>query len=352
MKILVLNTERSWRGGERQTLYQLEGYREAGLDASLLCLAGSPLQKRGRELGLSVLTVPSQLTALSFLAIRGRLFDIIHAETGRTQSMAVVTKFLHHCPVVYTRRVDFVPNGIFTLWKYRKTDRLIAISHAIAMILREKDLGKVDVIPSVVRPYKQNRERIAELKKQYAPNGETIIGTVSALVEHKDPLTMVRAFKEVHNKRDNKVFLHFGEGSLRKKVESLVMELDLESVYHLPGHVDDIEEILPLLEVFTMSSQEEGLGSTVLDAFLAECPVATTDAGGLKETVEGRGMLSPVHSSEGLANNILAILENGALDKQHRREVHKEIVELYSIKISTAKQVAIFKEILKEELPV
>src|SRR5690606_9289429 len=59
------------------------------------------------------------------------------------------------------------------------------------------------------------------------------------------------------------------------------------------------------------SSTMEGLGSSVLDAFLARVPVASTDAGGLRETLaDGRGLVSPVGDAHALAEHMQALLDD------------------------------------------
>ncbi len=63
-----------------------------------------------------------------------------------------------------------------------------------------------------------------------------------------------------------------------------------------------------------MSSQEEGLGSSVLDAFLNKVPVVSTDAGGLNEIISyGRGIKcakkDPLALAKGI-NDILSLPED------------------------------------------
>ena len=43
MHILQINTEKGWRGGERQTLLSMEGLRDAGVTVTLLCIKNRPL---------------------------------------------------------------------------------------------------------------------------------------------------------------------------------------------------------------------------------------------------------------------------------------------------------------------
>ena len=55
------------------------------------------------------------------------LYDILHAQTGKTHTAAILTKPFHRKKVIYTRRVHFTPKGFLTKLKYKLTDKVIAI---------------------------------------------------------------------------------------------------------------------------------------------------------------------------------------------------------------------------------
>ena len=48
MKILHIDTEKTWRGGEQQVLYLLKGLRRKGHDSTVICQPGSALSERAR----------------------------------------------------------------------------------------------------------------------------------------------------------------------------------------------------------------------------------------------------------------------------------------------------------------
>lgn len=310
MRILEINTERTWRGGERQTIFCCQGFAAQGAMVTLLCLADSTLAVRAQENRIPTIQVRNQLAAAKVLTCRGRHFDILHAQTAKAQGLAVATKPFHRRPVVYTRRVDFVPKGWATRMKYSATDRIVAISGAIKTILSSWGIPNVVVIPSSVLPSPLvcSKSKAAPFDRSF-PH-KKIIATASALVPHKDPLTMVRAIANLRDLRGpDFVFLHYGDGVLYQKVKAEISRFDLHDCYRLMGFQDQIIPLFPFFHVFVMSSQEEGLGSSVLDAFLAGVPVVSTAAGGLKELVSGRGILCPVGHSDCLAQGIQTMLD-------------------------------------------
>lgn len=54
MRILELNFEKGWRGGERQTIYTLQGFKNAGIQVALLCRKNTPLHRHALSEGYNV----------------------------------------------------------------------------------------------------------------------------------------------------------------------------------------------------------------------------------------------------------------------------------------------------------
>lgn len=333
MHILQMNTEKGWRGGERQTFFNLAGLRDVGIQATLLCLKDRPLYKRATAAGFDVVGVFNQLHALWYCISKGRRYSVMHAQSSRIFGFAAVATLVVKTPLVYTRRVDFVPRGVLTRWKYHRATALVAISEAISTILKTSGMGSAEVISSIVSEYVPDQKRSAVLHKKLQLEGMRVVGVIAALVGHKDPLTMVRAAHRVVQTLPGTVFIHFGDGPLHEAVIGERQRLGLKQQYHVVGFHDTVEDYFTLFNCFAMSSREEGLGSTVLDAFRLKVPVASTAAGGLVELVTGRGLLSPVGDADALADNIICLLvdskfRRGLVDKaaayvkeHHSREV-------------------------------
>lgn len=347
MKILEINTEKTWRGGERQTLYTCRGLMEAGCEVTLLCRGGYPLSKRAQEKGVPIVEVSGNSSIFSYLRKHGEEYDILHSQTAKAQSFAVLANTFHDWKIVYTRRVDFrLRDSWFTTFKYQKTTKLVAISHAIKSIMEEKGHRDISVIPSVVVEKKLDTNRARKMMAQLNPDKKKVLATVAAMVPHKDPLTMVAAIKELKAMRDDFIFLHFGEGELKGELEKAINLFNLQDTYHLMGYMDNVEDFYAVFDVFVMSSQEEGLGSSVLDAFLYKVPVASTDAGGLRETVEGRGLLSPKKNSLALAQNINKLLDDNDLVSKLTETAYREVKEKYSLQHSTQEYLEIFRGLI------
>lgn len=345
MKILEINTEKTWRGGERQTLYTLEGLSDAGNTVFLLCAKGSPLSQKAKNAGFKTIEIKAQAAIFFHLLFHVQNYDIIHVQNAKALIWAVLARFFSRKPVVYTRRVDFVPRGFFTIWKYRKADKIVAISRAIQRILEKQGINDVEVIPSMIKPAIPENENAKKLLTGWVADKKKIIATTAAFVPHKDPRTMVKAIAELKKIRSDFVFLHFGDGELLDEIKQEAEKLNIREYYIFMGFRNDVEDFFPLMNVFVMSSQEEGLGSSVLDAFVNGVAVVTTDAGGLKETVEGCGLLSPVKDERALAENINRLLEDEKLRLSLTAKARLRVDEKYSVKTNIAAYMNLFEKL-------
>jgi glycosyltransferase involved in cell wall biosynthesis len=345
MNVLEINTEKTWRGGERQTLYTVEGLSERGISVSLLCMQNSLLSQKAKHAESRLIEINSQFAVFHHLLFNATKYDVIHVQNSKALIWVVLSKWFYNTPVVYTRRVDFVPKGFFTLWKYKQLDKVVAISEAIRDILINQGIQGIDVIPSVVKERKLNKVNAENAVQQLGLTVKKIIATTAAFVPHKDPHTMVKIIAELKKLRTDFVFLHFGEGELIDEIKAEVHKLNLQQEYIFMGFRDDAEDFFSVMDVFVMSSQEEGLGSSVLDAFLYGVPVASTDAGGLKETVEGCGLVSAVKDYKALAANIHELLNDTELKKSLTEKAKQRVAEKYSVQKNTEKYLTLFRQL-------
>ena len=345
MNILELNFEKSWRGGERQTLYNMQGFRNSGQIVELLCLKGSPLELEAKKEKFKIHSFYSTLGVLFFLIRKGKKYQVLHAQTSHILTYCVLSKPFHKATIVFSKRVDFVPRGFFTKLKYKFTDHVTVISNPIKEIFNKFGIPRVTVISDIAVEKELNKIRVnSVLEVFHVPKNKKIIGTLASYVTHKDPLNMLEAIYIVSKQRNDFVFLHFGMGPLIKQMNEKIKEYNLSGTYKIMGFHEKAEDFFCLLEGFVMSSEEEGLGSSVLDAFLYNVPVASTNAGGLKDLLnDERGEVCEIHSPEKLAICINAILDNSEKTKKMVINANSYVKQFHSMEYITNQYLALLK---------
>lgn len=347
MRILELNFEKTWRGGERQTLCNMTGFRSRGLQVELLCRKNTPLQEAAVREGFTVHAFDSVLQVISFLASKATTFDIMHAQTAQVLTYCALTKPFHRCKLVYTRRVNFILKGSLTRWKYLQTDALVAISRSVQKIVSDFTGRKnIALISSVAVPVDPNRERGLQLLRQLGIDNKKIIATTAALTAEKGPFVALEATRILLKKRNDIVFLHFGDGTLREEMKQKVKEAGMDQTYFLPGHVEGVEDLFAIMDVFLMSSYNEGLGSSVLDAFFQKVPVVSSNAGGLADLVaDGRAIACEPGAAACMAEGISYLLDNPVQAATQCRLAYEYAVAHHSMESITNQYLQLFEQL-------
>lgn len=349
MRILQINTEIAWRGGENQTLLTCQSLKKTGHHIVLMCLKDSPLALRANEAGIETVCIPHQMSCFFKLVQLSRNFDIIHPQTAKAFNWAVLSSFFHSTPLVYTRRVNFKPKGIFTRAKYKKAACVVAISPAVQKTLRESGLLHVPIIGDMISERAPNRNRAEKVLKDFnIPDTKKKVGVVAALTSEKGPLTALESARELGKIRSDFVFLHFGDGPLRGMVEEQLTAAEFGDTYKLMGYYENVEDFFPLFDVFIMCSNKEGLGSSVLEAFRNRVPVASTDAGGLHRLVEGKGLICRINDPVTMSENINKLLNNRQLIKKVTEDAYNYVVDNHCAVTLSQKYDRLYQKILME----
>ena len=252
MKILQINTESTWRGGERQTLITMDFFKVLKHEVELVAIADSPLFKKAKNNGHKVFGVSNYFKTILRIIKISRNYDVIHAQSAKALTQCAIAKIFRDFKLVYTRRVDFIPRGIFTKIKYKKTNSVVSISNAIHDILASNGIfNNSEIIYSSYKDAKSNKKRIEEIyDKKNISKKKKIIGIVAALEEHKDPITSIRTCCEILKKRNDIIFLHFGKGSYEHEIKNLINKYNIKKNYLLMNHYENIEEHFEIMDVF------------------------------------------------------------------------------------------------------
>jgi glycosyltransferase involved in cell wall biosynthesis len=339
--IFHVDGERGLRGGERQLLYLAAALRARGRRNVVYCRSRSELEAEARRQGfetraLAFLGEWDPFSALKLAADARREGAVIHAHTGHAAGLCSLAS-LAAIPFVSHRRVDF-PVGFFArLLKYGRAGKTVAVSTAIADILKGAGLpaSALAVVPDGL-PVTGEEAAWAQIgEARYQPptaaekNGyrralaeelridpaTAWIGNLAALVPHKDHDTLIAAAVIVLLKRPRTVFLVAGRGPEEERLADSVRRMGLAGKFLLVGHREDPLPLLKALDVYVQSSWGEGMGSVLIEAAACGVPIAATRAGGIPEVVEdgATGLLVPPRDPEALAGAITRLCDDRAL---------------------------------------
>lgn len=351
MRILQLNLEKGWRGGERQTLLTARAQRELGHEVSLVARAGSDLARRAQDEQFKVYCARNAVSLATWLALHGRRYDILHAQTAGSVTGAVLAKPLHRRPIVFSRRTDFpVTSGeTFTQFKWKHIDQLVAISQSAAAEPRRLGIQPL-IIPSATEAITPAPERVEQFLDAHHLRGKRLIGTSAVLNPDKDPITLIQAAAIVCRSYPDVIFVHWGaDGSSAQAARALVKNLGLESQYLFLGFQKNPEQLYPALSAFMLCSAVEALGSSLLDAMSQDIPVIGTQTGGIQELLaDGRGRLAPVGDAQAIATQIEWVLEHPEEVKAMTAKAKLRVNTEHDVTGMAQKYLALYKQLLSQ----
>jgi len=117
------------------------------------------------------------------------------------------------------------------------------------------------------------------------PHEALVVGTVMRFSVEKRPLLWLEIAAAVRRKLPSAHFLIVGDGPLRSEMEARAAQEDLRNRVHFAGHQKDALAAISSMDLFLLTSREEGLPNVLVEAQALGVPVVTTNAGGAAETV-------------------------------------------------------------------
>jgi L-malate glycosyltransferase len=171
----------------------------------------------------------------------------------------------------------------------------------------------IEVIYNFVDVARFHKKPVDAFKKLIAPNNEKIIIHASNFRKIKRVDDVVRVFMQLHAKIPSKLLL-LGDGPERPYVESICRDCVVCDNIKFLGKQEQMEDILPVADLFLLTSEYESFGLAALEAMAAEVPVISTNAGGLPEIMQDGycGYMSNVGDIDDMAANALKILSDDA----------------------------------------
>ena len=361
MKTLHINTERGWRGGERQTLFLLEGLGRRGIDAQLVCQPASPLAERALQAGMKVWPIamhgeadPAASWALRRLTA-GLRCDLIHSHTSHAHTLAFWASVGRRPVRLVTRRVEYsvYRNSFFRLnWiKYRHMAHgYIAISERIRQVMIEDGVPApmIHVVHSGV-----SLDASASGDGQLPPGldlGEDrpILLNVAHLTPEKGHEVLLHAVALALEHTPRLRLVIVGDGERRQELEALSSKLGIRQRVIFAGFQDEVGAFYAAADGYVSSSTSEGLGSALLDALAAQLPVVAAEAGGIPEFIEnGRtGILVPPSDPSALAEGIVKMFGRPLLSERMAQRGRDVVRRRFSLDTMVDGTLAVYERLL------
>jgi glycosyltransferase involved in cell wall biosynthesis len=298
VKVLLVDLETEWRGGQNQALLLLKGLRERGHEAELVAADGSALGERADSAGVrvhfvsrGVFRLPAAQKVRALLGSGG--FDLVHANEAHAVTaawLALWRKSLR-IPFVISRRVGYpIGKSPLSPARYRAATKIVANSKWVAEQAATSGAPreKLDVVHEGADiPLRFATEQRQLARARWGISRSTpLLGCVGVLLPDKGQEWLIRALAGVKKEFPETKLLLAGDGPRRGPLESLAQELDLKDEVIFAGFVKDVENVYATLDVFLLPSFFEALNNSLLAAMAYEIPSVAFNRGALGEIIE------------------------------------------------------------------
>lgn len=361
MKVLHVETGRNLYGGAQQVLWLIDGLAKHGVRSVLVCSKGSAISQIAQEQGLRIIAIPcaGDLDLRFGWRLKGLIEqeqpDLVHCHSRRGADLLGGRAARHAgVPAVVSRRVDNHEPARLAQLRYRPYRKIIAISEAIAEVLRADGVAaeRITVIRSAVDAARfagpPDTRRFDELLGDTA--GKRFIFCVAQLIPRKGHRFLLEAMVKLSTRYPDLRLLLYGRGPGEMELRSLAKQLDLRDRVRFAGFRNDLDRYLGCAELLVHPATEEGLGVAALKAAAAGVPVVAFAAGGLREAVaDGEtGLLVPPGDVDALTAAIARLLDDAPLRRQFGERGRQRMQSEFSIAGMVAAHLTLYRTILND----
>jgi len=205
-----------------------------------------------------------------------------------------------------------------------------AVGDTVAALGVPRD--RITVIPNGVDAVRFGR--MTGDRARLGVNGaRTVVGSVGCLAARKDYATLLDALALLAARGHEFSAVLVGDGPEREALEQRARSLGLEPRVKFLGERSDVDRLLPAMDIFVLSSREEGIPNALLEAMAAGRPSVATAVGGTCEVMtDGEtGWLVPARAPESLANALADAIDHPDEARRRGEAARRAAVERMSI---------------------
>ncbi len=182
MRVLYVDLEREWRGGQSQAFLTVKGLRTCGHDAHLLAVRDSPLARRAEAAGVPLDAVGKRARRADAALLLHRLlsqqdYEVLHANEPHALTSAWLARAHKRLPLLISRRIGFpLQKNWVSQARFRAVDRFVANSQDVAQSLRNRNPASGNARTTEQRAAALGRERkriLIRLRQRFCPGKRT-----------------------------------------------------------------------------------------------------------------------------------------------------------------------------------
>jgi glycosyltransferase involved in cell wall biosynthesis len=238
----------------------------------------------------------------------------------------------------YTRKYfDWIHTVSFDIRDQMKSqfdaDRLVTIHNAIPV--------------SEVRPSGRVSEVASELGVE---KGRPLVGSVGRMVPVKGYDRFLQAAHRILNTVPEARFVLTGDGPQLPELQNMAVNLGIADKVTFTGFRNDVLDVIDCLDIFVVSSQNEGIPTVVLEAMYLKKAVVAARVGGIPEIIQDDvdGLLVEPDNAAALAAACIRILQDPDLKRRLGEASRMKVNENFNTGVQAERVLQLYREVLRQ----
>jgi len=293
-----------------------------------------------------------------------RKIDILHTHNWVTLMEGLVAAKIARVPVVIHGEHGHVRDRrrqIFAQrWAWRRVDRLLAVSDALA----DRMAGvvtfprtNITVIPNGVDASKfiPKSSVTKDLRQKFGlPESAFVVGMVARFAGFKNHAGALRAIQLLKQRGSNAHIAMAGTGELEQELRRLAGSLQVTDRVHMVGEVADIVPFLHCIDaLLSNSTHNEGMSNSILEAMACEIAVIATRVAASSTVIENgvTGILIPPGDDTEVVNAISLLQDSPDCRTQLGQAARQCIVARFSVESMVQAYAKIYESLFALKRP-
>jgi glycosyltransferase involved in cell wall biosynthesis len=240
----------------------------------------------------------------------------------------------------------------------RLMDRIISVSHGQAEKVFRTGVSrkKVEVIHNasrldeLSRPRETARQDIEKLIHQSLEN-RLIFAGAGRLSPEKGFDRFITLAEETLRIHPNCQFVIFGEGPLQDKLQAQIDQTGFKDSIRLLGFRNDLDQLMPGLDGFILTSHTEGLPNVLLEAAAAKVPSLATKVGGVPELIRAgeTGYLLPPNAAESWSMILSRLITSDELRRSMGENARRWVENEFSFTGQASRYEQLIESVVRSE---
>lgn len=372
MRIIFCLDNSGIGGTELNAVRTAERLLQAGYEVEVASFGQhADLMSRYEQAGIKVhpLPIESMISVTAFRQglrlrhlLRERRVDVFHAHDIYGNMFGVPWARLARVPVVIASvrwwRTETRPgHGPANRIALRLANGIVANSSRVANRARDEagSNATVAVVPNFV-----DEEALVppdpELRRKMRhdleiPSDRSVIGCIAGLRPVKDHKTLLEGTARLVDANHDVHLVLVGDGELRGELGLLAGNLEIDNRVTFAGHMPHTPNLHHLFDISTLTSTDEALSNSLLEAMAAGNPVVATRVGGTPDAVlDGvTGLLVPPSDPASLADALERLLVEPALMRRMGRLGRERVREHFSPESAIGALTEAYADLLGQE---